>query len=1135
MKRKLFLIFTTIVFIVALTVLAANMTKVSAATYSGSCGTNVTWNLNPSTGVLTISGSGTMNDYSSKSYNGTYATSAPWGQYYSSIKNVTINSGVTSIGNYAFRGCTGLTSITIPDSVTRIGKYAFWGCKGLKSISIPDSVTKIEYDAFYDCTGLTRVDISDLLSWCKLDYYSPESNPLYYAHHLYINKKLLTDLMTPNYITTIGCYAFSGCTDLSNALLSDSVINIGAGAFYKCIELTNITIPISVTSFNYNIGSPGAELGPGRYHGVLEECNGINTMSIPGTLSLYKAFGNNTPNMVKNITILGNNIDNSAFSGCTGLTSITIPDSVTNIGDSAFSGCTGLTSITIPDSVTSIGERTIPDSVTSIGERAFSGCTGLTSVTIPDSVTSIGSGAFNGCKKLETVIVPEEVADIASNAFDNCVFVTLYVVKDSYAQAFCQRYNIPYQIYDPYDPDVAPVSPMVETVEARSVTLVAVEGVEYSKDRTSWQSSNVFTGLSPASNYTFYARYKKTASSDASSPSRGTRVTTLKDVKDAPPVPSVEGISSRRIVLLASDGVEYSRGGASWQSSGVFEGLTPNTEYSFYARYAETDQFDASEPSPAVTVSTPKDDVSAPEAPTLAEVRNNTAVVSAIAGYEYSLDGVIWQKSYVFTDLSPGRSYTLYARIAETPISNASPSSAGTGFETLKNEAVTPLAPVVEKIEPTKVTLQAIPDAEYSLDRVVWQSSPVFDGLTAGNTYTFFMRFIENETTYAGEAGPGTTVSTSKTKPQAPSAPVIKKAKNGQVELIKTDGVEYSYDGSMWKSDPVFNDLIPGIEYTFYARIAETEISYASDASAGTVIVLGKPEITGNVKLAGVATVGSTLTPLVSGVEYTDVRYDYVWYRNGNIIENKTAALYIVTYADVGSVISVELTANGNYEGTLKSDGRMILEAAGISSPSVIVNSITAVKENEFAVKVELVKNCGINTLVLTPELPEGVVLVRVENGEIFPSLETGVNFVFDTSDESDTNKEGTLVTMILKADKEAEFTDCEIGLTVIDCADSNEQIVAVASTPGKLKLIEYLFGDVNGDGEITAVDIVRLKKYFAEYDAISGASSVGIGAGADANGDGNITALDVIRLKKYLAAYDPKTGVSTVRLGPQA
>ena len=151
MKRKLILFLTLILAAVALTVLSANTTKVSAATYSGSCGTNVTYNLNTSTGVLTISGSGTMNDYSSTSYNGNYTTSAPWGQYYSSIKTVTINSGVTSISNNAFYGCTGLTSVIIPEGVEEIYDCAFKGCTSLTGVTLPKSIKQVSFDAFDGC------------------------------------------------------------------------------------------------------------------------------------------------------------------------------------------------------------------------------------------------------------------------------------------------------------------------------------------------------------------------------------------------------------------------------------------------------------------------------------------------------------------------------------------------------------------------------------------------------------------------------------------------------------------------------------------------------------------------------------------------------------------------------------------------------------------------------------------------------------------------------------------------------------------------------------------------------------------------------------------------------------------------
>ena len=135
-------------------------------------------------------------------------------------------------------------------------------------------------------------------------------------------------------------------------------------------------------------------------------------------------------------------MESSAFSGCSGLTSITIPNSVTSIGSSAFEGCSGLTSVTIPNSVTSIGSSafsrllwptsiTIPNSVTSIGSSAFSGCSGLTSVTIPNSVTSIGDYAFSGCSGLTSVTIPNSVTSIGNYAFYNCSGLTSVTIGNS--------------------------------------------------------------------------------------------------------------------------------------------------------------------------------------------------------------------------------------------------------------------------------------------------------------------------------------------------------------------------------------------------------------------------------------------------------------------------------------------------------------------------------------------------------------------------------------------------------------------------------------------------------------------------------------------------------------------------------
>ena len=194
-------------------------------------------------------------------------------------------------------------------------------------------------------------------------------------------------------VTSIGDYAFSGCTGLTSITIPNSVTNIGEGAFYCCTGLTSITIPNGVTS----IGSS-----------AFEDCTGLTSVVIGNSVT---------------------SIGVAAFYNCNGLTSITIPNSVTSIEDYAFFKCKGLTSITIPNSVTSIGER------------AFEGCSGLTSVVIGNSVTGIGSSTFSNCTGLTSItsLIPaESLFAIDSFAFYQVdqTICTLYVpvgAKETYA------------------------------------------------------------------------------------------------------------------------------------------------------------------------------------------------------------------------------------------------------------------------------------------------------------------------------------------------------------------------------------------------------------------------------------------------------------------------------------------------------------------------------------------------------------------------------------------------------------------------------------------------------------------------------------------------------------------------------
>ena len=165
-----------------------------------------------------------------------------------SVEHESTAYSVTSIGEAAFAYCSGLTSVTIPNSVTSIEKKAFQNCYGLTSVTIPNSVTSIGDMAFFNCKGLTSVHISDIIAWCNIDFGGSYSNPLSYAHNLYLNGEEVKDLVIPNSVTSIGVRAFFDCSGLTSVTIPNSVESIGEYAFSRCSGLTSVTIPNSVES-----------------------------------------------------------------------------------------------------------------------------------------------------------------------------------------------------------------------------------------------------------------------------------------------------------------------------------------------------------------------------------------------------------------------------------------------------------------------------------------------------------------------------------------------------------------------------------------------------------------------------------------------------------------------------------------------------------------------------------------------------------------------------------------------------------------------------------------------------------------------------------------------------------------------
>jgi len=479
------------------------------------------------------------------------------------ITSIVIPSKVTSIGDQAFTGCEGLTSIKVqdgntvfdsrdncnaiietasntlvrgcnttvlPKTVTGIGDYAFRGCAGLASFIIPNTVTSIGYSAFADCPNLTSVTYN--VRNCKDFYNKAKPFPTnvkefifgddveYIPAYTCYNMRDMTSVTIPNSVTSIGNYAFNGCSGQTAIYSYIENPTSSTGANFDSSNYSNATLYVPFGTKDKYLATDGwkkftniVEMEPQptasgtcgenltwAYYEVDKKLviSGTGAMDDydGNSLAPWNSYRDNIENVVfeEGVTSIGNfaickcsgltsvsiansvtSIGEHAFDRCLGLISINIPNSITSIGRYAFYGCSGLTSITIPNSVTTIGKgafadcsaitsikvqeentkydsredcnaiietasntlvvgcksSVIPNNVTSIGESAFENCSGLTSIIIPNSVTSIEKDAFEDCRDLTSLSLGENVKSIGVRAFNQCTALTSISIPNS--------------------------------------------------------------------------------------------------------------------------------------------------------------------------------------------------------------------------------------------------------------------------------------------------------------------------------------------------------------------------------------------------------------------------------------------------------------------------------------------------------------------------------------------------------------------------------------------------------------------------------------------------------------------------------------------------------------------------------
>ncbi|MCH5188257.1 MAG: leucine-rich repeat domain-containing protein [Oscillospiraceae bacterium] len=365
MKKLIALIFT----LTALLCISAR-----AETVGGNCGenggSNVKWELNTETGELRVFGEGLMADYWSHSM-------APWAKYSSTVRSLTIEEGVTTVGINAFCSMEAMESVSLPASLNSIRDYAFAGTP-LTSVDIPGGVRRIGCGAFMQ-TNIRQVTVPE---GAELD-----ESVFYYCREL-------KTAVLPKSLTAVpkGLFKYTG---LEEYTIPSNVTKIGVEAFMGCASLKKIKLHEGMT-----------DIGEHAFNG----CTTLSSVDWPSTVVAVPDF---------------------AFCDCSSLTEITLPEGVEAIGPSAFFGCKGMASVTLPGTLKSISGRAfwgtgirelnLPNSVTEVGDYAFH-CPELRSATLSKNMTSISYGLFYGCEKLEKINLAslDNLAYIGGSAFSGC-------------------------------------------------------------------------------------------------------------------------------------------------------------------------------------------------------------------------------------------------------------------------------------------------------------------------------------------------------------------------------------------------------------------------------------------------------------------------------------------------------------------------------------------------------------------------------------------------------------------------------------------------------------------------------------------------------------------------------------------
>ena len=432
---------------------------------SGTCGEDVNWVLG-SDGILTVSGTGSMDDYEK-------AEDAPWYDYRDYVLGVVVEEGVQHVGNYAFAkyprlcavsvasgsvgklafyNCDALLAVDLLEGVENVGQQAFNHCDILAAVSVPIGMKRFGGQAFEYCDALQAVLITDLAAWCDIEFAAINANPLSQFADLYLNEEKITDLVIPAGVTQIKPFAFTE-GNFTSVTLPDGVKSIGESAFFRA-KMAEVDLPLGLETIGKSAFSMCQSLSkiivPEGVKTIGWEAfgnTGLKEIHLPSTLESiedYTFYGVSGADLYItdlaawcNVSLVNrmshpNRGGGDLYLNGVKVTDLVIPSGVEEIKPFTFYNGT-YTSVTIPSGVKTIGNSafyesnvaklTLPEGLLVLDSAAFARCQSLDAVTLPETLTTIGSNAFE-YTRIKTLRIPASVTEIGQWAFAQNYYLT---------------------------------------------------------------------------------------------------------------------------------------------------------------------------------------------------------------------------------------------------------------------------------------------------------------------------------------------------------------------------------------------------------------------------------------------------------------------------------------------------------------------------------------------------------------------------------------------------------------------------------------------------------------------------------------------------------------------------------------